>query len=116
MGVQEQDTRLQRDEFARRAKPVKIEQEAPSARLERWLAHRLLAGVGDPPVGIQLWDGTRVQRGSIRYMLRINDRKALWLLVSDPAYQFGELYSQGRIEVEGSTAATTVKVSWRYWM
>lgn len=101
MGVQERDTGLERDRLSQRDTSSSSGRTSPSARLERWLAHRLLAAAGNPPVCIVLWDGTRVQRASTQYTLRINDRKALWLLISDPDYQFGELYSQGRIEVEG---------------
>jgi cyclopropane-fatty-acyl-phospholipid synthase len=104
MGVQEQDTHLAQGKYAGQGTSPDMEPAVTSGSatgLERWLARRLLAAVGDPPVGIELWDGSRVAQGQSRFTLQLHDRGALWLLVSDAGYQFGELFSQGRLEVDG---------------
>ncbi|NOX55230.1 MAG: class I SAM-dependent methyltransferase [Planctomycetes bacterium] len=80
------------------------EEESTSvSNLDRWLARRLLAATGRLPIAIELWDGEQltVSDESPRFRLRIADRAALWLLAFDPDLQFGELYSDGRLEVEG---------------
>lgn len=70
---------------------------------ERWLVRRLLETVGQPPVTIVLPDGTVVAaaNGEDAPRLVIGDRLALQKLLANPEYEFGELYSAGRIDVEG---------------
>ncbi len=70
---------------------------------ERWLLSRMLATLGHPPVQLMLWDGQAVPEHPKAPVTRvlIRDRGALWRLVAHPDLQFGELYSAGRIEVEG---------------
>jgi cyclopropane-fatty-acyl-phospholipid synthase len=67
------------------------------------LLHALLHAFGNPPVQFALWNGERV--GSIGSepvaTMHIPDRSALMRLCMDPDVQFGELYSVGRIQVEG---------------
>ncbi|HID24028.1 MAG TPA: class I SAM-dependent methyltransferase [Planctomycetaceae bacterium] len=77
------------------------------SNLDRWLVRRLLTAVGELPIAVELWNGERltVSKDSPRFCLRIADRTALWLLVFDPDLQFGELFSDGRLEVEGGLVA-----------
>jgi len=78
-----------------------------SARLvtvpERWLARRLVAAVGNPPIAVHLWDGEPLQpvpeRPAVRVYIR--DRGAFYRLLSHPDLHFGDDYASGRIEVEG---------------
>lgn len=74
---------------------------------DRWLVRRLLETVGQPPVTIVLPDGTVVAaaRGEDGPRLVIRDRLALQKLLANPEYEFGELYSAGRIDVEGGLPA-----------
>lgn len=78
-----------------------------SLAVERWLARRMLRSLGDPPINIQLWSGEVVEGAAAPHIARIvlTDRAALWKLASDPEYQFGELYSQGRLQVYGDLVA-----------
>jgi cyclopropane-fatty-acyl-phospholipid synthase len=81
-------------------------------RTERWLAKRLLEASGNAPISLLLWDGSEVllTSGSVVGRLRILDRRALRKLVANPDFEFGELYTSGRIEVEGDLAAVLESV------
>jgi len=79
---------------------------APAARVgsaDRWLLRLLLHGLGDPPLRVSLWDGQGVSTaaGEPLGSLRINDRATLWRLLYRPDLEFGEAYTDGRIEVTG---------------
>ena len=76
---------------------------AASSELDRWFAGKLLELVGRPPVVIELWDGDRVcaTDGSVETTVRITDRGALYRLLYKPQRTFGELFSAGRVIVDG---------------
>jgi len=69
----------------------------------RWL-RRALDLIDFPPVCLVLWDGQEVAPSTAPPVARmlIRDRYALLKLIANPDLQFGEMYSQGRVEVEGS--------------
>src|SRR3989344_5283114 len=69
---------------------------------DRWLVRRLLQSVGQPPVTIVLWDGATFLPDGAEPIARlvIHKRRALQKLVANPEYEFGELYSTGRIDIE----------------
>jgi len=73
--------------------------------LDRWLARQLLGAVGDPPFRIVLWNGEAVagEHGAqgVSAELRFADRRALLALLHDPELHFGDLYSAGRIDIDG---------------
>lgn len=79
----------------------------PASALERWLLKKMLEALGGPTVRLVLWDGQVVDggRGAARFRLHIRDRWALYRLVFHPDLEFGELYSAGRLEVDGDLAA-----------
>jgi cyclopropane-fatty-acyl-phospholipid synthase len=64
---------------------------------------RLLHSLGDPLIRVVLPDGRALGASAARAATRIHvrDRGALLRLLYDPDFQFGELYSAGRLEVEG---------------
>jgi cyclopropane-fatty-acyl-phospholipid synthase len=72
-----------------------------------WLDRSLLDATrkmaGPVPVRIELGpsSGEPVGSSSTLPLIRISDRSALLALLRNPAINFGELYSQGRLEVEG---------------
>jgi len=75
----------------------------PPAAPERWIARKLLDALGRPPVALVLWNGEEIAgpgRGTA-LRLRIRDRGALYGLLRGPATGFGDLYSAGRVEVDG---------------
>ncbi len=62
----------------------------------------LLRRLGDPPVRLALPGGEELGGGPAPIAtVRVHDRAALARLVLDPDFQFGELYTAGRITVEG---------------
>lgn len=76
---------------------------AEVTQLERWMLQRLLHRVGDPPLIIRLWNGEefRPPDGKPIGSLTFTQRAALWKLIPDPNYQFGEIYSDGSLQVDG---------------
>jgi len=75
-----------------------------SRRGESWLvrlARRWFDAMGRPRVRISLWDGTRVGAADAPTGVRIRDPGAFVRLLFDPEVQSGELYSAGRVEIEG---------------
>ena len=68
--------------------------------LDRWLLRTMMAALPHSGYEVELWDGSRA--GDATGMrVRIRDRAALWHVVRNPALHFGDLYADGRIEVEG---------------
>jgi cyclopropane-fatty-acyl-phospholipid synthase len=79
-------------------------QPAPAAHLlsfEGRMLRALLHAFGDPPVQLAIWNGERVGPEDAVATLHIPDRATLMRLCRDPDLQFGELYSVGKIQVEG---------------
>ena len=72
--------------------------------LETRLIRTLLHAFGNPPIAFSLWNGDKIAPlGSAPVAtLRIADRRTLLRLCTDPDLQFGELYSAGKIDVDGS--------------
>jgi cyclopropane-fatty-acyl-phospholipid synthase len=71
---------------------------------ESWLlrrARRWFEAMGAPPVRVSLWDGTVLGPLESPTGVRIRDRGALVRLLVDPELQSGDLYSDGRVEIEG---------------
>jgi cyclopropane-fatty-acyl-phospholipid synthase len=73
-----------------------------SSASDRWLLQRALDIAGQPNIALALWDGWQVSgTDAPRATLRISSRSALFKLMLDPEFTFGELYTDGRITVEG---------------
>ncbi|HHN73718.1 MAG TPA: class I SAM-dependent methyltransferase [Acidobacteria bacterium] len=72
--------------------------------IERWLIERLLAAKHSPPIRVLAWSGQEfgARRDQAVATLLIRDRRSLWSMVLSPELGFGEAYSRGGIEVEGS--------------
>jgi len=72
--------------------------------LERELLRKTLDLMGFLPVCFVLWDGQEVARSTVPPVarIRVHDRDALLRMIANPDLQFGEMYSAGRIDVEGS--------------
>jgi len=67
---------------------------------DRWLLSTIVAALPRSGFAAMLWDGTTLgEQTGLRVIIR--DRAALWRLARNPLVQFGDLYSSGRIEVEG---------------
>ena len=74
-----------------------------STTLERRLLQNLLAAAGSPPLIVELWDGERFLPSGQEAVgtIKVSDRGTLTKLLADPNFQFGEMYSAGRLCVEG---------------
>jgi len=69
--------------------------------LERWLVGRLLGAVGNPPIALVLWNGEAIGHAAPKARLRVHDRRTFWQLLADVYLNFGDAFSDGRVEVEG---------------
>jgi len=71
---------------------------------ERWLVAKLMRMAGSPPIRFQLWNGDVIDPDDreVQFVLRLKDPKALYSLVANPNLAFGDLYSAGRIDIEGN--------------
>lgn len=80
-----------------------IDTGATVSSLERWLAGKLLELAGTSALRLVLWNGEEIKRSDVKPAARVTlrDRGALYKLLADPGLHFGDLYSVGRVEVEG---------------
>jgi len=78
-------------------------QKSRVTALDRWLARRVAAVAGKPPVAIALWDGENAYApaGETLGRLVFGDRGALLSAIASPELGFGDGYSAGRIEITG---------------
>jgi len=68
----------------------------------------MLRSLGNPSVAMVPWDGTLVTGAGAdqpQIKVHLRDPGALLKLALDPEFQFGELYSCGRLDVEGDLVA-----------
>ena len=103
-----------------RAKPLNIPATAGSAStdgaltassrdavktlgFEKWLLRKLLKTAGNPPISMRLWNGEKINPSGMepKAQVTIADRNALLKLCVNPDLQLGELYTEGRIGIDG---------------
>jgi cyclopropane-fatty-acyl-phospholipid synthase len=81
--------------------------KSPPTGLDRWLARQFVRGAAALPVDLVLWQGeTIASTSTAAARVRIADRGALWKLALHPGLAFGDLYSVGRVRVEGDLVDT----------
>jgi cyclopropane-fatty-acyl-phospholipid synthase len=68
-------------------------------RLDRWMIRQLRDRLGESPVSVALWDEEDTEDAEAA--VRFNDRGALWQTLLNPGLHFGDLYSAGRISIDG---------------
>ncbi len=75
----------------------------PVYALDCFLARQILAFMNNAPLTVVLWNGEEIGANHTRIAGRIHirDRGALWKLCLNPDLHFGDLYSVGRVDVEG---------------
>ena len=73
--------------------------------LDRWVASQLARRMDPGRVRVALWDESAVADENPAAVLWIGDPGALWKLAANPGLQFGDLYSSGRIKVQGDLMA-----------
>ena len=93
---------FQHDVQTEPAKSVPMKGQSLEARLLR----RLLIKLGDLPLRVVLPTGEEFAVGNESPVatIRFHDRRTIWKLCMDPLFQFGEGYTDGRIDVEGDLA------------
>ena len=71
--------------------------------LDQLTAQKILQVIGRPPVRMVLWDGTTVSPDVDEPLatLYFRDRESLYLTLLRPEIHWGDLYSDGRVEVDG---------------
>ncbi len=71
--------------------------------IDRWLMRKFLQAIGNPPIGVVLWDGQEMQSAdpATAVGMVVRDRHTLWRLLTNPFLHFGDDYGAGRIEIEG---------------
>lgn len=81
--------------------------EPPLRSTEGRLIGSLLRAFGDPPVALVLASGERIApaAGEPVATVRFADRGVPLALARDPQMGFGDLYSEGRIEIQGDLVA-----------
>ncbi|AZT85283.1 class I SAM-dependent methyltransferase [Marinobacter sp. NP-4(2019)] len=99
------DSRHQNDQKAHVLKlpleDLQVDREPHS--YEIWLVAKLMRMAGSPPVRFRLWNDEVIEpdSGEARFTIHLTDPKALVSLVTNPNLAFGDLYSAGRLEVDG---------------
>ncbi|MBW4934593.1 SAM-dependent methyltransferase [Marinobacter sp. F4206] len=94
---------------------------------ERWLIAKLMRMAGSPPIRFRLWNGDVIEPNGqeARFVLQLTDPKALYSLVANPNLAFGDLYSAGRLDVEGELpdlmealyrSVHAARQSWPKWL
>jgi cyclopropane-fatty-acyl-phospholipid synthase len=78
-----------------------------STPFDRMLLHVMARALHDPDIALGLWDGETLapRSGRAPACVRFADRGALWPVMLNPMMHFGDMYSAGRIEVEGDLVA-----------
>jgi cyclopropane-fatty-acyl-phospholipid synthase len=71
--------------------------------IDRWLARKLMQVAGDPPISLALWDGIEVTPPIDHPVAKLQywDRSALLKTIANDELYWGDLYSNGQVEVEG---------------
>jgi cyclopropane-fatty-acyl-phospholipid synthase len=71
--------------------------------VDRWIARKMLAVVGDPPVVLKLWDGTEVTPPQPQPIARLqyHSRGAMFKTIFNPELYFGDLYANGQVSIAG---------------
>lgn len=70
--------------------------------IDRWVIRKVIAGAGNPPVRVRLWDGEDVYSPPDAVAaVHLKSRAVLKALLVEPELGFGDSYSSGDLEIEG---------------
>jgi cyclopropane-fatty-acyl-phospholipid synthase len=77
--------------------------------LDSWIARKMLAVVGNPPVALKLWDGVEVSAPQQRPVVRLqyHNRSAMLKTMVNPELYFGDLYTSGQVSIAGDLISFT---------
>lgn len=102
--------------------PSKMIADVPSGQsltMERWLLQGLFKVIGQPPIRFELWNGSVIDSTSAissglasnpesatsQFTLCLMERHAVYQLLANPSLHFGDLYSAGRLLIDGDLLA-----------
>lgn len=74
-------------------------QQGEAGQIDRWLVNQIRRRLGKSRVAIALWD--EPPNRDVDATVRFADRGALWKCLANPGLHFGDLYSAGRILIQG---------------
>lgn len=82
---------------------VDVKQQTGDNELQRTIASRCMAFVGNPRISLKLWDGNEYffADGSPVAQMKIHDRSVLPGMFKSPSLGFGEGYAKGLIDIDG---------------
>jgi cyclopropane-fatty-acyl-phospholipid synthase len=88
------------------------EAEGRAGALDRWLLARLAKALEGVPIRLALWDGTERLAAPEPPVARVRfrNRRALFAVLRDPEFAFGEAYASGNLTVEGDLVAALVGI------
>jgi cyclopropane-fatty-acyl-phospholipid synthase len=71
--------------------------------IDRWIARKMTAVVGNPPAVLKLWDGVEVSEYQPAPVARLqyHSRKAMLKTIMNPELYFGDLYTSGQVSIAG---------------
>ena len=71
--------------------------------VDRWIARKMLAVTGNPPVVLKLWDGKEVNAPQSHPVveLQYHNRNAILQTILNPELYFGDLYASGQVSLSG---------------
>ena len=76
--------------------------------LDRWIARKMLAVAGNPPVVLKLWDGAEVSTQPQPIVrLQYHNRSAMFKTIVNPELYFGDLYTSGQVSIAGDLIGFT---------
>jgi len=93
-----------------------FDRQAPRSdpsRVDRWLIEKLRSRLGESPVHMALWDEPEGIPAEKEAVVRFGDRSALWRTLANAGLHFGDMYSSGRIAVQGELL-TVLREAYRY--
>jgi cyclopropane-fatty-acyl-phospholipid synthase len=96
--------------------PVRHSSDRPPQRrsFQLRLLKKLLDTFGQPQLVIELPGGEQIHpptsNQAVVGRIRFVDSGALWRVLSDPMFQFGEMHAAGRILIEGKIEEVTVEI------
>ena len=123
--AQDRSTKHRVDKSARDIPPVP---QRSVYDLDRWVVQKLLEFLGKPAIRITLWDGKAASPDVDEPLATIHfrDRASLYLTLLNPELYWGDLYSEGRVEVDGDLPGLLDAVyrsvqrvderSWFHWL
>lgn len=79
--------------------------------MDRWVAGKLMQLIGSPKLRLKLWDNEELQSpNGAPGTLHFHDRGSLYRVITNPDLHFGDLYSAGRVTLDGHLIASMEEV------